>query len=93
MGFFGVDLGEPRMEPDNGWGSTAQPTPKHLLLALELCQSIAQGAAVVSLLDGCDKSSNFALDGLEVEPISLTCCSRSAAARLIFSRKARMTHA
>jgi hypothetical protein len=42
MDFFGVDLGEPRMEPDNGWGSTAQPTPKHLLLALELCQSIAQ---------------------------------------------------
>ena len=70
MDFFGVDLDEPRMEPDNGWGSTAQPTPKHLLLALELCQSIAQGAAVVSLLDGCDKSSNFALDGLEVEPIS-----------------------
>src|SRR5262245_20243480 len=58
------------MEADNGWRNIRQSIPKHLLLTLKLCQSVTQGTAVISLLDGRDDCSDLAFEGLELEPIS-----------------------
>ena len=52
-------------------GGFLQPSPKQLLLAFELCQSVTQGAAVISFLDGSHDSSDLALDGFELQPIGL----------------------
>ena len=59
------------MKADNGWTTFPQPSPKQLLLAFKFCQSVSEGAAVISFLDGCDDPSDLAFDGREVDPISL----------------------
>ena len=68
---LGIDIGEPGVKAGTGGWSFAQPSSKQLLLAFKLCQSVTQGAAVVSLLDGSDNSSDLAFDGLKLQPIGL----------------------
>ena len=52
-------------------GGFLQPSPKQLLPAFELCQSVTQGAAVISFLDGGHDSSDLTLDGFELQSIGL----------------------
>lgn len=58
------------MEADNRWGSFPPSSLKQLLLTLEVRQSVAQGAAVISLFDGRHDSSDLTFDRFELQPIS-----------------------